>query len=353
MTVEAPPAPRPPDPRLEALLLARREDCNRRFLLARHQHPHLQPAAFATLLRDLLPPALAPLPDEAAAAALPDLYDLLIEAAAHRMIGPDAAHAAGGIAPVERVWRDLLPALPHLLPRAREIVPLLGNAAWNIAQDNARLDRWIAGMRALAPRAASPDLLRRLCAVQSWRHGLAWMRRGALALWRDLPPDLQPAALGLPDGADPDRLAADLADPWKKPGTPDRERPLDSRSLGGFRGFGGPFLTPPTLSCVSGRFYAFADGLCWAVDTDCFGATLRRCPAPPAPPAIPDHAFRLDPDGTVHHLGRLPQRRTFAALTAPRSVAASAHTLMVCPPHSFKIVVIGPFGEVAPRIGGG
>ncbi len=351
-------------------LQADRDRYNQRFRVARHQHPHLNPDVFSALLRDLLAPlaALLPahLPDPAAqAAAFSDLYDLLLEGQIRRMLGPGTAQdtpaypTAHGQSPLARVWRDLLPAMPQLTAAApRQIVPLLGNAAWNLCQEpSTRFEKWIAGMKALGPLATTPDLLRRLCVIQSWRHGLAWMRPGAIQTWLALDPALQPAALGLPDRPDQPhdlaQIARDLQNPWKRPGDPDRDRALHSRSLGGFRGFGGQFLTPPVLTCDGDRFFARADGLCWSVDADEFGATLRRCPPPAAPaepapaaPAAPaGAAFRFDPDGTVHHTAAGRTRsRAFAALANPLSVAASPHTLMVSLPRSFKIVVIGPFG---------
>ena len=46
--------------------------------------------------------------------------------------------------------------------------------------------------------------------------------------------------------------------------------------IGGFRGFGGPFVSPPEVVQAEGGIFAFDSEYCHELHADCFGATLKR-----------------------------------------------------------------------------
>jgi hypothetical protein len=136
----------------------------------------------------------------------------------------------------------------------------------------------------VAPLAPAPDDLLAAGQVAGWRSGMAAYRTDALAVAGRLDPALAAAALGMPtDGWEPAAFLARLRDdPWFDPAAPapvEGGGPRPPAAVGSFRGFGGPFVRPPTLAVVAGRVLA-TDGDDWfAVFADAFGwAVLRTAP---------------------------------------------------------------------------
>lgn len=143
-------------------------------------------------------------------------------------------------------------------------------------------------------------------ALAAWRAGVVRMREGALAGARNLladRPDAAPAlgaALALPAELVGATLAGLAADPfhWPDPAAPEqprrnREPRLDA--IGGFVGFGGPFLVPPDE--VRGgdrpdRFLVREGGRHWLALVDLCGAAFV-----PAERRHGDKQTRVTPTG--------------------------------------------------------
>lgn len=122
---------------------------------------------------------------------------------------------------------------------------------------------------------ASPASVRAAVLVAAWRSGLVRYRRAALDAARSLPGPVARAALSLAPsstGELRDVLDRHVADPWWWPegGTTEEPGPWASAGVhvlgrfGGFRGFGGPWLTPPRVVGPDPR----RPGLGWALRTD-------------------------------------------------------------------------------------
>ena len=66
------------------------------------------------------------------------------------------------------------------------------------------------------------------------------------------------------------QLLEALADPWafsaKQGAAPDLTL---VGQAGGFRGYGGQFLTPPQVITAGDRIYAYDSDCCWSVHADC------------------------------------------------------------------------------------
>ena len=72
-------------------------------------------------------------------------------------------------------------------------------------------------------------------------------------------------------------------DPWLDPAAPDRARALAFvKEVGSFRGFGGGFVSPPSVSAVGDHLVVTSSGHCWELHADRFGATLLPVEAAPA-----------------------------------------------------------------------
>jgi hypothetical protein len=294
-------------------LLAQRDRRNSQFAAARHRYPHLEAAAFSEFLRDTLAPivnAVAVVAPAETASVTDVLYELSLDLLGQELLGPAAADPA-----LTPGWRQLLASLAgHVAAAPRMAVAALTNAMLNLAQTpGARPVEWACDLTALAP--VCPDVPTLLAAGQvlAWRAGLAHFRQGALAVCRTLPPIVAAAALGLPpDAASPadptvviERLSRDC---WLEPRaalTGDRPSALRLvRRAGAFRGFGGLFQAPPTVS-FAGQFVVRAAERAWVLTADRFGATFHPIdPASlPPSPGPPSH-FRVLPEGRVRYDGR-------------------------------------------------
>jgi hypothetical protein len=135
-------------------------------------------------------------------------------------------------------------------------------------------------------------------------------REGALEVAASLDPALVAVVLDVPAPGDGDvvtRLARLRADPWYDPTLGSRR--TEPQRVGGFRGFGGPFVRPPLVAPAAGplpdplpgpdagpgaggRVVAFDGEGAWYVCADAFGTGLVRAATEPAalveepPPAL-------------------------------------------------------------------
>lgn len=185
----------------------------------------------------------------------------------------------------------LLAALPALagpiVDDPRRLVAALGNAVIHLQGHGCDADAWIARV---AAAGAGADAATTLVAgqVAAWAVGLAHARAGALAVAGDLAPPVLAAALGVDDlpGDALDRLRADR---WWRPTGPVAAGTVVHR-VGGFRGFGGPFLAAPLVAPVDGRIVVASGPARWHLHADAFGATLTRLGADG--PSVPTVAGR-------------------------------------------------------------
>lgn len=324
---------------LNALLLADRHAYNQRFRLAKHRYPTLSPESFSQALQLLLAPLVERLPPDGRADVVAQLYEILLELVARKLLGPEARSPW-----ITQVWQELLPLTSvHLAKAPRKVAAALSNAAWNIGNaPDARPEKWLLGMKALAGSCENPDILLACGQIQAWRHGLAWMRPGVLPLWYQLPEALKALALSV-DPAPTQILSEDLKNPWIRPGKCPRRWRLALRAVGGFRGFserGGLFLSPPKVSAHGGRLFVHADTQSWGLDADCFGATLKRAETPILASDALSH-WSLDGQGRVQYQGL---SEVFPALHHVSSMATTPHTFAITLKHSFKVFIVARVG---------
>jgi hypothetical protein len=344
-------------PRLDpASALARALDADRaayngRFLLARRGGARVDPAAFAGVLAEDLAPAA-----EAVAAVAPErvgpvvaaLYDIALDLLARDHLGPNARQAA-----VVAAWRRLLPRLPRLLAGdPGGVAGAVTNAVHALATTRgADPGAWIDRMGALGPAAGDLDAFRDAGVIVAWQCGLAPLREAALGVAERLPPALAAGALGIPPAA-PSRLAEVIArlrrDPWWSPAVPPVQGGGALRvaaAVGGFTGFGGPFLSPPKVLASRGALYVFDRAFVWRLHADCFGAVFLRHGAAAALPRRDEvRGFAVDRAGLVT-LGE--RRATFPELAEATTFAFDGTTGAVAVPHSYLVSLIVPDGDPA------
>ena len=335
-----------------AVLEERRDRFNAAFAQARHDNPRLDAHAFS----DHLSLRVAPIVN-AVAEVFPEqvidtgaaVYDLSLE-----MLRADLLNRPE----IALIFTDLLPKLVHPLAREpRRVVAAVVNAALQIGTRGASpMKRWISAVGAAAQLDPSLDYLLGFGQVAAWRAGLAHYREGALKVAPSLDPSLVALAV---DASAADaaqclaRLPSDSAartahvaqmlerltvDRWHAPGSPQQPeaRTMIRARIGAFRGFGGVFQRPPTVSTSENRLFATDGSDTWQISVDAFGSTFHRVGPMPAWPGM--GAFTLDRDGTVWR-GR--ERQRIEVLADARSWASTDDTLAVTLSSTHHVFVIG------------
>ena len=274
-----------------------------------------------------------------------------LELAAQDWMGPQAPL-------VDAAWRTALVAASALVAEepgkvARRLTAGLCNVA---LVPGARPDEWTALMAATAPQCATPAEWIACGGVAAWTSGVAHARPTAFALAKTLPPATARTALGLaggPEGPPVEPLLAALeADPWLQPSraaVPLQRRTLQLvRVVGGFRGFGGPFISPPDVWRVDDRFFLLDAEAAWVLHADARGATFVRAGRDRVDPSKAETditPFAIGEGGRVTY-GR--QSRLFAECRDVWSSAADSTTLVVTAPRSHDVFVIAFAEEVRP-----
>lgn len=326
-------------------LEAQRASLNGRFAAARRVHRGLEADAFGKHIVTCVEPIVAAVADrgtdpETVADLTESLFDLSLDLVARDLAGPGARHPG-----ISLLWRELLPQIPVFVAEGgRDFVAALSNAIHNLAiQPAADHMRWLDRMEDLAPGAGGVDELLRLGQVLAWVCGMAHYRETAIEAWRGLPFTLRQRSLYLDATADPEEVEERLSLRWWAPSHAfaDRWTPRVVATVGGFRGFGGPFMCPPGVFQVEGRLYLVDSEACFSLHADCFGAVLLRQGA-----ALPEgeaarSAFSVTKGGEVR---RGTETLRVAPFTDVGSWAATEDTLVVTSTtsHAVSIVAVVP-----------
>lgn len=327
-----------PKPLADALE-AGRGRYNAEFALARHRTPGLDPAAFSAHLRQTVAPIT-----EAVFGVAPDrvreVVDVLYEFSLE-LVGKGTFER---YPPVLQGWRELLVGLAACLAaEPRLFAGSVSNALHNLASTpGARAAQWIEGMLDLG--YGCPDTTQVLEAgkVLAWKAGLAQYRAGALQVCRSLSPEIALSALGL-GGAPPENLDRILhhleTDRWLTPeqaAAPGPRRLRVTTRAGAFRGFGGLFLRPPTVTSVGEELFVTDGEGCWSLHADAYGSVFQRVAQAPAGVSTPG-GYRLV-NGMVHAPDG--QHGQFSQFQKAVSAAGTQHTLAVTVPHSHAVYLV-------------
>lgn len=266
------------------ILQNHRSRYNARFAEARHFYPLLEPNAFGEHLIATVTPiveAVQAVAPERAESVADELYDLSLELVGREFLGPHARYPM-----VNSGWQTLLPALARFVAASpTQVVGAVTNALYNLSRTiGARPGEWIARMMRLHPLCQTEIDLLRAGQVTSWLCGMAHFRLNALDLCQAMPFALVREVLGLgaqAQAADLPKILERLQDdPWLEPGKALANKPRRlqlAASAGGFRGFGGLFLSPPVVTgCDGSAFLVEEDGQTWRLYADLFGASLLK-----------------------------------------------------------------------------
>jgi hypothetical protein len=331
-------------------LQADRQSLNARFALRQQSGARIDEAAFQKHLQTTVNSLVAlvgrVLP-ERARLAVNGLFDASLDLFAAGLLGPTTKHAH-----VAAAWREVLPQAVRIMAREPlRVAGCLSNAVENIAsQPGSRPEEWITAMRGLSSQCDSVENWLELGKLAAWRAGLVQYRQVALQIARELPPALARSCLEV--GADtPDEEFSDIldrlhADPWYRPENGHARSKAAAlqivRRTGGFRGFGGPCLRPPTVVAHDEGLFVTDGQAAWQLFADAFGTLWYRVPNLPAKSkTLAD--VTLDAAGRVDWAGGAPQK--LPGLAQASSTACDGHTLAVTLPTSHYVYLVARVSE--------
>ncbi|MBF0291233.1 MAG: hypothetical protein HQK86_03660 [Nitrospinae bacterium] len=316
-----------------------REKFNARFASAKALYPALDGEYFANHLRDTVAPAvevLSRIRPERVNAVADELYGVSLELMSKEMLGPATRYPE-----IAEAWETLFPKIAQLLSdNPRLIASGVSNAVYNVAQDaGGRYRAWIDAMGRSAPHLGDWDVFLKAGVILAWRLGMAHYRESAISALETMPDNLAFGLLAVDSEMTRSGLMKALRDPWWNPSEPEKKRGLSmSRRVGGFRGFGGPFITPPEVIAVDGRLYAFDAESCWVLFADCYGSSFKRYGGD-LPEGKPENRkdFQIDKAGVA-----LKDEATasFPPLADWASYASTQWTLAVSLPQSHYIYLV-------------
>lgn len=325
-------------PIMQRVLAEQRETLNAMFRVQASMHRQLRTDDFyAVLIQDLAPVVTA---IEAAGGPVGQvfrpLYELALTLTARSLLGPQARLNA-----VTRCWRELFPKLGQQLGTHPQLAMQLSNAAFHLNARPYALDAWLNTMTKVATCAPSASALSGAGQVAAWSSGLAHLRSSALAVWETLDGPLSRITIGLEaDNETPrDTLRQQLKHPFLRPGSVQDPRLQAVGAVGGFRGFGGSFLQPPTLTVRNHAVFARDQAGTYQIFADTFGATVERAPLPKRGPKSkhPQTPFVYEPSG---HITAFGTRREFPHLAGATAAVGTAELMAVALPHSHQVWIV-------------
>lgn len=325
-------------------LSARQGEYNSRFHAMRRVYPGLHAAEFSFFLaEDAQPVADAAsmhggrTPREICEA----LYDFGIEALGSRMFS-----AAAGL---RGLWRNImLSYIRYFIVDPVSFPRIAANAIYNLSLTSYNsAAAWEKTLVSLAGHAGNKEELLDYGKALAWRCGLAHYRDSALDLIKKFQPPVQRIILGIPEIVAGNELASVLnsleGDPWFHP----QDHPLPAggaarhlemvSSAGGFRGFGGPFISPPLVETVEGRIVAYDGKLSFIISADIYGTTLTKVDPSLLAGGGPVCRGTINSAGAAEFGGL---KGDFHELAGASSFACSTFTMAVTIPESHHLFLI-------------
>ena len=268
------------------------------------------------------------------------LYDLSLE-----LIGADCLGAGSHYGVMDLVWSALFPKIPALLSEdPLRVAAAVSNAVYNLEQESSvDTSKWAEQVEKITGLCSDAGQFLDAGKVLAWRCGMAHYRNSAIKLLDNLPEKLILEIIGLSrdsSGVTKADVIQSLEDPWitpKKIGSGHKKSLKIVAKAGGFRGFGGPFVTPPQVASTPERLYAFDNECCYSIFADSFGVTMQRYG-----PDIPNDVngsnhFKLDKSGKASKGNYSAESKVFKGYS---SYASTEDTMAVTLPRSHQVFIV-------------
>ncbi len=315
----------------------RRQEYNDRFTAMRMAAPSLSGEAVLAHLAETVAPivdAVAAAVPEKAGAVCDALYGVSLELLARDLVGPRCR-----IAIVDDAWRVLLGGLPQVTAEAANPFARTVTNAVHAVEGHPSADAtvWITRLSEVQHLIDDLESFWKCGIVAAWQAGMAQYRDAALDAAAALSEATVAALMDIPQPAVASIITALRRDPWAEPQAPAARAPRCVAAIGGFRGFGGPFLTPPLAVTHGRRLVVFDAERAWELIADRFGSTLLPVPLDDYDIDVPGDRPTIDQKGHVR-FGRA--RSHLPDLAGASSQASDGTTLAVTLPLSHFVHLV-------------
>ncbi len=318
-------------------LRERRQEYNDRFTAMRMAAPSLSGEAVLAHLAETVAPiidAVAAAAPEKAGSVCDALYAVSLELMARDLLGPRCRIAA-----VNDAWQTLLGGLPHVTAEAADPFARTVTNAVHAVESHASADAaaWMTRLSEVRHLVDGLETFRKCGIVAAWQAGMAQYRDAGLDAAATLSEATVATLMQVPQPAVASLIAALRRDPWAEPQAQAARAPRCVAAVGGFRGFGGPFLTPPLAVTHGRRLVVFDAERAWELIADRFGNTLLPVPLDDYDIDVPGDRPQIDQKGHVR-FGRA--RSHLPDLAGASSQASDGTTLAVTLPLSHFVHLV-------------
>ncbi len=260
------------------ILRAESDYFNNRFKLAQSACPDISAEDFLSHLDVTVRPIINELSSidyKKSVSVTARLYDFSLELVSKDLAGPSCR-----IQEINQAWTLLLPLGYHLtFASPVEYVRIITNAIVTLHRFKSTLpDLWIEKMVSVLPWCKTTSDFMNYGRVAAWYIGLAQYRENALKVWDALPDEGIRELLDIPEQNDLDVIYKEFKkNIWFHPGGGKTGRGKSGFiKQGGFRGYGGLFITLPRVALYNNSIYAGDEENTYAVFCDAFGASCVR-----------------------------------------------------------------------------
>lgn len=335
--------------RLIQILQKKRQDFNQRIAVARHFNLRLDPHQFSTSFIRLTEPLIEKNPHlslEELTLVTEFIFNRTLQLFSDEILGSSGKYPALDLLLDEAFARYNFLATHH----TEELFITLANgylSIFSIYPDQASL--WAKKICILPEDLDDIDSFKAAGLVLAWINGLAAYRKSALKILETLPLVLIRALFDFTEAKMTEThsrhwLDALKINPWLSFSDAFNQvhsQNLVSRMAGAFRGFDGPFFTPPQVFLSPEGIIATDQESCWSLYADYYGTQLFRIPRPQLIKSLPENtSWARQNFDTILYLNqqfKLPEHYRLKQST----FASSGNTYCFTSAQSHHIFILG------------
>jgi hypothetical protein len=292
---------------LAVILEKNRHRYNTLFAMARQTRPALDNEILAYYLWAVVQPIVNELDNRRSAnteAVVGALYEHILNLMQTNLLGTQSK-----LTQFEECWKKGLIQYSELIvSNALEFLIKFSNALFNICSTpNTRPADWIERLISFKSILHDISAFQKVGFVAAWQSGMAHYRSRALQILSEMSDDTFNRILLMEKNtiSDKNTMIQELINnPWKNPqhaGLAIRlpEQLKMTAAIGGFTGYGGPFLSPPVVSACSDGIIVHCRNQAWLLHADFYGHVLQIINPYDKILKIPARSFTYYKNGTV------------------------------------------------------
>jgi hypothetical protein len=318
------------------------------FLMAKSAKPSLDHEIFTYYLLDILAPALDGLngkSPESIERVTDSLYTTILELLQKGFLGGSKKQD-----PFESCFKQFVLAFPdRIADRPDEFLKHITQALIQLCTTSgARPEEWTRLMIQCNPASRTYEELLQTGFAAAWRSGMAHYRKKAFQIIQNSTPEIIHQLLNRNEPPSPVEVKTIIENmsrnPWLTVEQAAQNIQTSTRlsivaQAGGFTGFGGLFISPPSIRSNGEELVAICGEHAWTLFADCYGKVFLPSDGDSTAFINPKTDFNYYPNGTVSYGS---YNAVFSDLSNANSFAALGGTFAVTIPYSHSIYLIAP-----------